>query len=1190
MNRPSPHVTPASVNSLVPFLLAGAVMAQHPITVPATAPFVVTSWNSANGLPQNSVSEVVQGDDGMLWVATFGGLGRFDGQEWTVYDASTTPGFGDSRITALAKATDGSIWFGSELGIVSRFSRPGALGRVAEFEQQLVNHLAALPGGGMVCCTTDGVWEIDVDGGRRTVASESLRRVTCVRVLPKGELLVGSRDGLHHVSAGTAKCASTQQILAIADAGDGSCWVGTQQGLFRWRDGVLEAATELTRSVSGAAAVQAVLTSRSGRVWLGTAREVVSFDPATGAALHMPTTTPVHCLAEDRNGGVWVGLLGAGLCRFAACEAEGVGLEDRDQRALAGNSVLGDADGFWIGTRSGLFCLGEGKPRRIDAVPDSGIGGLHRDADGTLWIGMSAGVGWLRDGRFESVATPQSFGVVRAFARDSQGKLLVGTEDGLWVYVGADGFERFAPAPLPGLCVKMIQPRDDGGLWVVTKQMVVRLDAAHAVVEKLRCGEHLPLAEVRAILESPTGRTWFATYGAGFCGRKAGHATAVGLGEGLVDAYLCSAIPHSHGWLVGGNRGPFLVDPQSLDRIADGTSARVVCRTLSHNAAISAEANGGVQSSIAVRPGGAALCSVGGLWLIRDDRLRTDRAAPICHVLPLPTAGQVVETSGVGASVRVRTDRTVVVACTAPEFDNPTNVNFRWRFAGGTWSEPSPRRSISVAVPDPGSFTAEFVAIDSRGGQSAATRLQIVVEPRLWEHGWFAWVAAALVGSGVFAAFRFGSRRSARQAANLRALVDIRTADLVQTRDSLEQRVAQRTGELETALRQLEHDHARRSQLERELQQMRRMESLGQLAGSVAHDFNNLLTVVIGNVQVLELELGGHPGAADLTRRILEAAARGRDLTQRLLAVASRQAVVPAVLDVAAALRTQVGVVRDLMGSSVEVVLVVGDAPLRMLAAPGQIDQIVMNLAVNARAAMPNGGRFTLKAERVGGLLRLFVRDSGAGMTPEVLQRAFEPFFTTRVGRGTGLGLATVYGITKQLGGEVEVESEPGRGTCFTFHFPAVVDEGVPVAPPVVVPRPTKPTAASERRRILLVEDEPDVRRAMRMLLESWGCVVVGESGSGGEAVRLLAESGLAVDVVVSDVRMPGLTGRDLVQALRGMRPGLPIVFVSGHTSSASLVAELAPLGIELIAKPPARDEMIGALERAVLGARAAGG
>ncbi|MBL8755060.1 MAG: response regulator [Planctomycetes bacterium] len=655
-----------------------------------------------------------------------------------------------------------------------------------------------------------------------------------------------------------------------------------------------------------------------------------------------------------------------------------------------------------------------------------------------------------------------------------------------------------------------------------------------------------------------------------------------------MDAYLCAAAPHPQGWLVGGNRGPFLVDPSSLDSIADGASARVVCRTLTHNAAIPAEANGGVQPSLAVVDGGAALCSVGGLWLIRDERLAGEHVPPVCHVVPLPAVGQEVEFVGREVRMTVREDRTIVVACTAPEFDNPTNVNFRWRFTDGEWSEPSPRRSISVPLPGPGSFHAEFVAIDSRGHQSAATSLAIMVMPRLWERGWFPWAAGLVVGLAAFAAFRFGSRRSARQAAHLRALVDVRTADLVHARDSLEQRVAQRTGELERALQQLEQDHAQRSQLERELQQMRRMDSLGQLAGSVAHDFNNLLTVVIGNVQMLELDLAGNALASDLTQRVLEAAARGRDLTQRLLAVASRQTVVPAVLDVAVALRAQVGVLRDLMGGAVEVVVEVVDEPLRMLAAPGQIDQIVMNLAVNARAAMPDGGHLVLRAARVGGLVQLVVRDDGVGMTPEVLQRAFEPFFTTRVGRGTGLGLATVYGITKQLGGEVEVESEPGRGTCFTFHFPAVLEDPV-AAEPVLVPRPPVATPASERRRILLVEDEPDVRRAIRMLLESWGCAVVGEAGNGGDAVRLLAETGLAVDVVVSDVRMPGLTGLDLVHALRAMRPGLPIVFVSGHTSSASLVAELAPLGIELIAKPPSRDEVLGAIERAMPGARSAG-
>ncbi len=932
--------------------------------------------------------------------------------------------------------------------------------------------------------------------------------------------------------------------------------------------------------------MQALLLSRSGALWLGTSQEVICVHPdGSQPPFTMPVTSPVRCLHEDRSGGIWAGFYGGGLARLSLCEAVGVQLTF-GEKVRAANSVWAAGDGaWWVGTNAGLFSLRDGRATHVEAVNSHSVNALHRDQDGTLWLGRSSVLGRLRGEEYRGFPAPVPVGIVRAIARDARGRLLLGTEAGVWEF--NDVWHPYKPAAaLRDDVVKMIVPWSDGGTWLVGQRSVLRLSAGEVVVTHLRRGKDLPTAEVRAVLPGSGDRVWFATYGSGLVGIEGDRRWIVGPAHGLSDAYVCSATPLGPNWLMGGNRGPYLLDPTALDRFADGAAEAVTCRALACNARISTEANGGVQPSVSTQAGVAAVCGINGIWMIDTKHLRHDLPAPVCHVQPLPSGDQTVERTPAGDVVHAHADRTVLLACTAPEFNSPGSISFRWRLADGRWSQSLPRAPISVVLPSAGQFVIEVVAIDAAGRESdSPARLRVLVAPFVWERRWFPWVCGLLLLAGGWTVFRFGSRRSARQAAQLRTLVDARTVELLRARDSLKQRVQQRTSELRLAVEQLGIDHEERVRLERELEQMRRMESLGQLAGSVAHDFNNLLTVVFGNAQMLELELArGEVGdLRDLTARILAAAVRGRELTQRLLAVASRQTVVPHVIDLGDVLRAQMGVVGDLMGSTVRVDLVLPDESLRVCAAPGQIEQIVMNLAVNARSAMPNGGVFTLRAIREETRIRLSVQDDGPGMAPAVRARAFEPFFTTRPGGGTGLGLATVYGITKQLQGEVTIESAPGCGTCFSFAFPSVEQPVDVIERPVVLSRPA---ASIEGRRVLLVEDEPEVRRAIARLLQVCGCLVVGEAACGADAVRALAESAMVVDVVVSDVSMPGLQGVDLVRALRAIRPGLPILFVSGHTSTATFLAEIGPLGIELIAKPPTREELLPALDRAMLGRR----
>jgi PAS domain S-box-containing protein len=346
-------------------------------------------------------------------------------------------------------------------------------------------------------------------------------------------------------------------------------------------------------------------------------------------------------------------------------------------------------------------------------------------------------------------------------------------------------------------------------------------------------------------------------------------------------------------------------------------------------------------------------------------------------------------------------------------------------------------------------------------------------------------------------------------------------------------------------------DISDRRRLEEQLRHSQKMEALGQLAGGVAHDFNNLLTVIIGFSGLTLAALPPDDPNREHVEAVTEAANSAASLTRQLLAFSRRTMMEPVVLDLNTVVTDMETMLRRLIGEDVQLETALAPGVPHIRGDVGLLGQILMNLAVNARDAMPLGGRLTIATRGVprdapaGGTdALLVVADTGAGMTPEVQARAFEPFFTTKsVGRGSGLGLAVVHGIVEQSGGRIALRSEPGAGTTFSIVFPGV-DEPVAAAPP------PGPESLAGSGTILLVEDEDGVRRLARTILERHGYRVV-EAGSGEEAVRLLSRYAGPLDLVVTDVVMPGLDGRDVADAVRARFPAARVLYLSGYTSDA---------------------------------------
>ncbi|MGZ4384170.1 MAG: PAS domain S-box protein [Gaiellaceae bacterium] len=370
---------------------------------------------------------------------------------------------------------------------------------------------------------------------------------------------------------------------------------------------------------------------------------------------------------------------------------------------------------------------------------------------------------------------------------------------------------------------------------------------------------------------------------------------------------------------------------------------------------------------------------------------------------------------------------------------------------------------------------------------------------------------------------------------------------------------------------------------EEQLQRSQRMEAVGRLAGGIAHDFNNLLTAINGYSDFLVSELQGESPLHHDAVEIQRAAQRAAALTHQLLAFSRRQVLQPRIVslnDVVSEIDT---LLRRLIGEDIHLETVVDQALGHVRADAGQIEQVIVNLAVNARDAMPGGGQLTIRTQALtvehelageGGRVTpgcyavLSVSDTGTGIAPDVRPHLFEPFFTTKeLGKGTGLGLATAFGIVKQSGGEIVLESEPGRGTSFRIYLPVAEEPGVPEPPPRA--RPSAGAAAT----ILLVEDEEVVRTLVRQVLEREGFEIL--EASGGTAALQLAHSfERRVDLLLTDVVMPHMSGHELAEAMTRDRPGLRVLFTSGYTEETIAPTDGFAGATGFIGKPFSPDDL----------------
>ncbi|MEZ6197122.1 MAG: ATP-binding protein [Planctomycetota bacterium] len=1099
-------------------------------------------FSTSDGLPQNSVNAITQSPDGHLWFATFGGLARFDGVVFQSFTRSGPEGLPTNRITALAVDAEGTLLVGTQdAGLLAY--RDGRFREIRGPDGRTFGQVFALARD-----AAGRVWVLERellawDGKdwlphREDVGDvEELDALLALALRPDGEIQIvlerGSRrfDGMTFVAtpefdgegrprAETWLVDSARQILVASQRFDFAARLAAIGG---HRIGHVK---------------QDTVHDSRGRCWMptDTGLVVVERDRILRVSEHVAAWDDrftIRCGFVDGEGNVWIGLNSNGVACFTAQSylfwPEAVTNSD-DPRRVA----IDAEETTWI--RSGNTRLARiENGRRVFVRDFDELNDVAVDATATLVVGTSAGLLRRREAGFETLHPAPSRGILTLpdgtlITSGSEGAFEIGRDGSARDLAGVDGGRGDGRIPFART--------PDGATWFLDDDEILRRDAEGAR-RVWTADEGLP-TPVRWAHVDGGGTLWVSSYGLGLArlgadGRFRHYTTR----DGLADDSLGRIFEDRRETLwINSNRGVFSVAREDFDRLDRGETARLRCLLVG-----APEGNGR----------GGFRDARGRLWFttIRGV-IAVDPANVHLNLVPPPVVIRALRAGGaslaLGSEIDVpRGERNLEIDFAGISFTNPAHVTYHYRLEGRDegWTDAGLRRSAAYTDLAPGRYVFEVYAVNEAGVRSLhPAEVSFVVPPHFYETTAFKVLMGALALLVTLGLHQW----------KVRGLRDVN------------QRLVAEMAERARAEEQRAH-------LQNQLAESKRLEAIGRLTGGISHDFNNILTALIGNAEILRRrnEESDAPERARHIDRILDSSRRASNLVRQLLGFARRQVQQAEDVDLNRIVSRLLPMLGDLLPAPVRIRPVLAREPVCVHADPSQLEQVLMNLVLNARDAMPEGGVIGIETSGApGDLARLAVTDTGPGIADEIRPHIFEPFFSTKPGaKGTGLGLASVHGIVHQCSGRIEVDSAVGRGSTFTVFLPRVAG-----AAPVPVEEPADEATLAGQETILLCEDDDAIRGILKRSFETYGYRVLAASGP-GEARTMAVQAGEELDLLVTDLVMPGGNGRDLARSIQRERPETRVIYMSGYTSDIINDADLARPDTRFLQKPFAPAELL---------------
>lgn len=1135
------------------------------------APFHA-QWDVDDGLPVDGVSDVLVADDGLVWVATWDGLVRFDGARFE--PVAPDAKWPSRRIIQVRQAPDGAVWAQTEAGALVRVDahddlRVFDVGRMGSATPMVLDPdgrwlivtdrglervgldgvtQLPLPDARALALGDDGaIWATTADGRLHRRVGDAFEPWALPAPIPGAGLLVpapggwwvGTGHGLWRVTGHDAApllhdgAPWDVEVRGIAPDGAGGLWVGTKDGLTHWRDGHAEALPDDARTPRlGSSAVDA-----GGHRWVAGGHVILRDGEVVGRV----DGARIADLAIDAAGTAWVATA-VGLHRYVPGRIDVVA----DGLAEPSTYAVGvDADGaWWVGTTAaGVDRIGPDGARHFGEAEglDANVHAVLATRDGGLWLGTTQRGVYRRDGdRFVWAGGPER--AVSALAQRADGVIFAGGLDGLWTY---DGAWRALPGAPTGIRAIAF---DGDRVWLGTADRGVwRLDGDQFTAVDV--GSQL----VRWVLPDGRGGVWAATEDGGL--RHDG-GRVIGLADGLPARGAHTLVRGPDGAFWGStNRGLF--------RIADLDAPKVAVFA-EPDGLPNPEANGGTGHAALVLRDRVLFATQAGIAVVDPARVAAGSLTPAVIAPAIVVGG--ARRSIAGAVVLDADERSFGLDLAVLGLRDPDRARVRWRLDGAdaAWVDAGDRRTAWYTDVHPGTwtFTAEAVAAD--GTPSAPITLTVTVAPYFWETWPFrAAVAVGLAGLVAGAVWMRIAALRQRQV-ELEALVAARTAALAEEKAALE--VAEQTVRAQAA----------------RLAEVDRLKT--RYFANLSHELRTPLTLVLGPLEdVREGRRGAVAPAAQEAVARAERSAKGLfELVNQLLDVvkidAGQLTLKREPFDLAALIRAAVAEFAPL--AERQGLRLVDAVPGGVVAAEvdaRELRKVVGNLLSNAIKFTPRGGEVHVLLTEADGQAALTVRDTGVGISPEGLQRIFDRFWSadggvTGLQPGTGLGLALTREIVELHGGQLTVTSAPGAGTTFTVTLAttdrAVVDGPVPEVhvPDLAILGPASAPPPDERPTVLVVDDHADLRRYIAEALSPRYRVV--EAADGLEALGTARRE--LPDLVVSDVMMPGMDGNDLVRALRADPDfgGVPILLLSARGSAEAQIEGLQRGADAYLVKP----------------------
>jgi PAS domain S-box-containing protein len=1231
--------------------------------------YAFEQWDDRDGLPQNSVQAMTQSKDGYLWFGTQSGVARFDGVRFDVLDGADSPALQRAYVWAVEPAADGGIWIGTEEGGLIH----SANGKFTSFTTDnglKSNWVSALHldrsgnlwvgtmGGGLVVRWTDGRFEA-IDSARGLPA----RNIFSIAEDTSGIIWIGTGKGLTRIRQNRVKTVPISDVIgpvtALVARPGGGVYAGAGPA------GLVQVINDDVQTIAGAAelggpAFRSLVTDESGAIWAGMDHALVRIDKGVVSkfASGRGPQNAVVSMQVDNEGSIWLGTDGGGLARMRKTPIVPLGTPEGLTSDMIFPVLQARNGDVWLGSGgSGVDVLRNGKviaryTVANKSLPQDFITSFAEDHDGAMWVGTTAGVSRIKDGKAQIFTAAQGLlpGLIRVVHIDSKGGLWVGSHFGL---------QQFRPSPskvyttengLADNFVMTILEDRRGTMWVATRDGLSRF--ANGSVQTFTKAHGVPDHGIMALFEDRDGVIWIGT-DEGLARLRGGRIEIFSVAKGFCAPNVMSILEDDDGRLwLGSLKGIFAVEKQTL-----GTK-QLSCTRYERAAGMrSREANGAVNPAAwRMSDGRMWFGTIKGVAIVDPRSVKLDLAPPPVQIEEVVAQGRRFASMPERLSPGVRA---IDIHFTGLSFVSPELMRFRYKLEGydEDWVDAGTRRVAYYTHLHPRKYTFRVQAANAEGTwNQAGASVAFAIAPRWFETWEFKILVMAILLIALWALYRLRVHGMKARQYELQELADERGRAEARYRELFENatdavfttgvsgdftgvnrkaelltgytreemlrlnvrellprvpesdrianqwlngaadgserveiisksgervpvEVSTRTvteGGVKIGIQAIARDVTDRAALERQLRQSQKMDAVGQLAGGVAHDFNNLLTVIRGNGELLLADLGPDDPAREDLEQINLAADRASALTRQLLAFSRKQVVHPRALNLNDLLRDLEKMLQRLIGEDLTILTLPSVEPARIMADPTQIEQVLINLVVNARDAMPRGGSITIETRVMdvddvpqspvrtnsGRAVVLTVSDNGKGMDAATQALIFEPFFTTKdPGKGTGLGLSTVYGIVQQAGGQIACSSTPGVGTTFRIYLPYVRD--------AVHDGGLEEHVAQQRghETILLVEDEDAVRTLASRVLRHNGYLVL-EARHGQDALNLSHDHKGDIDLLLTDVVLPAMNGRVLSERLLQYRPDLKVLLMSGYTDDEILRRGLFEPGMYFLQKP----------------------